>query len=204
MRESESVARLLRLVFLSFSLALVFSAPALAGGGNYVFAGGTAPQQAQVRDALNASSFNWSLIPQQVTIHIAPGTGSMAIPGCIWIDADLLNSGKFAWGVIQHEYAHQLDFLVLDDTKRATLAQGLGGSAWWETGVVPAAHDQLTSERFASMVSWAFWQSSDNIMKPSSNDESGSMAPTAFRTLLAQVLGTRTLTSVKRVAAGHS
>lgn len=196
--------RFLRCVLLSFALALAFSATAYAGGGNYVFDGGTAPEQTQVRSALNASSFNWSLIPQQITIHIEPGSDSMSIPGYIWLDANLVDSGRFAWGVIQHEYAHQLDFLVLQDPQRATLTQGLGGQAWSQTSTVPTSHDQLTSERFASTLAWAFWQSPDNIMKPSSNDESASMAPAAFRTLLAQVLGTRTLTSSTRSGASHA
>ena len=198
------MARFLRLVLTSIALALVFSAPAFAGGGNYVFEGGTALEQTHVRDALNASSFNWGLIPQQVTIRIAPGSPTEAIPGFIWLDADLVDAGRFAWGVIQHEYAHQLDFLVLDDAKRAVLAQGLGGLAWSQTGTTAISHEQLTGERFASILSWAFWQSADNIMRPGSNDESASMAPAGFRALLAHVLGTRTLTSAKRSPASHA
>ena len=198
------MARFLRIALLSFTLMLVFSATAYAGGGNYVFSGGSPTQQAQVKAALNASSFNWSLIPNQITIKIAKGSGSMAIPGTVILDADLLDSGRFAWGVVQHEYAHQLDFLVLQDDQRTILAQGLGGSSWWQTSTTVIAHDKLTSERFASSLAWAFWPSSDNIMKPSANPESATITPTAFKTLLAQALGTRTLTTTKTSAAKHA
>ena len=34
----------------------------------------------------------------------------MPPPGQIWLDASLLDSGRFSWGVVQHEYAHQVDF----------------------------------------------------------------------------------------------
>src|SRR6266849_1334883 len=89
--------------------ALWTAAPALAGGGNYVFAGGTPKQQSQVRSALEASAFNWNLVSAQITIHIAPGINSEATTGDIWLDANLLNAGRFSWGIVQHEYAHQVD-----------------------------------------------------------------------------------------------
>ena len=31
------------------------------------------------------------------------------------IDADSLDAGRFAWGEVQHEYAHVVDFALLDD-----------------------------------------------------------------------------------------
>ena len=68
--------------------ALCLAGVARAGGGDYVFDGGTLAEQAQVRAALEASSFNWSLVPVRITLHIArdipssqatPGLGLLAI-----------------------------------------------------------------------------------------------------------------------------
>lgn len=169
--------------------ALWTAGPALAGGGNYVFAGGTPKQQAQVRSALDASAFDWNLVPVQITVHIAPGITSEATTGNIWLDGNLLNTGRFSWGIVQHEYAHQVDFFLLDDAKRAALAPQLGGQSWWQGAGAPLAHGQLTCERFASTLAWAYWPSARNSMKPQSrNDESSAMAPAAFRALIAQVL----------------
>src|SRR5437762_2027988 len=57
-----------RLILFPLMLGALWTAgPALAGGGNYVFAGGTSRQQAQVRSALDASAFDstlaWSYWP---------------------------------------------------------------------------------------------------------------------------------------------
>jgi hypothetical protein len=168
-------------------LALVQSA--FAGGGNYSFDGGTRAQQATVTAALNASTFDWNVVPH-VTVHIARAIpSSEAAPGEIWLDANLLDSGKFSWGVVQHEYAHEVDFLLLDDAKRAVLAPQLGGVSWWASRRVLLAHGELSSERFASTLAWSYWTSAANSMKPSGpRDESAAMAPAAFRAALAQVL----------------
>ena len=165
------------------------AAPAAAAGGGYVFAGGTQRQQAQVRLALDASAFDWSLVPTTITIHIAPGLQSEATAGNIWLDANLLNARRFSWGVVQHEYAHQVDFFLLNDAKRALLETALGGKDWCY-GVPGLAHAQYGCERFASTLAWAYWPSSDNSMKPvSATDESAAMAPAKFRTLLAALIG---------------
>jgi hypothetical protein len=58
-----------RLAVAVFALAL--APAALASGGHYVLAGGSAYEQQQVTQALQASSFDWNLVPAQVTIHIA-------------------------------------------------------------------------------------------------------------------------------------
>jgi hypothetical protein len=176
-----------------------FAALALAGtagarGGHYAFDGGTARQQAEVRVALEVSSFDWSVVPATVTIHLHRGSGSYATPGAIWIDTDLLTSGTFAYGPIQHEYAHQIDFFLLDDAKRQVLSAALGARAWSDS---PGAarlhgsdHASLGSERFASTLAWSYWQSPANSLMPtSSKDESAAMAPASFRALLARVLG---------------
>jgi hypothetical protein len=191
----------LRLLCIVLVGLCALGAPGLAqaAGGSYVFAGGTAQEQAQVRAALEASSFDWSLVPQTITIRLARGHDSEATPGTIWLDADLVDAGRFAWGTIQHEYAHQVDFFLLDDAKRARLQAALGGSTWWAAS--PAqAHGELGCERFASTLAWTFWQSRDNALRPTApDDESAALAPARFKTLLTQVLGVATLTNAPRL-----
>jgi hypothetical protein len=58
------------LVVLATACFGVFAQAALAGGGSYTFVGGTAREQATVRSALNASSFDWGLIPRSITFTI--------------------------------------------------------------------------------------------------------------------------------------
>jgi hypothetical protein len=177
--------------FLVVLLAALAVAPsALAKGGNYVFSGGTRAEQAQVKAALDASSFDFSVVPGPVTVHIERNAPSEATPGDIYLDPSLLDSGRFSWGVVQHEYAHEVDFLVLSDAARAQLQAALGAPAWCSG----AAHAQLGCERFADLLSWAYWQSPDNTMRPASTgDEGAQMSPAAFRTLLSQLLPQRTL-----------
>jgi hypothetical protein len=91
--------------------------------------GGTQAEQAQVRAALEASSFNWNLVPSRITIHISRDIpSSQAAPGEIWLDAGLLATGRFSWAFVPHEYAHQVDFFLLDDAERAGLEQALGSA----------------------------------------------------------------------------
>lgn len=170
-------------------LVAISAKPAAAGGGNYAFDGGTRAERAQVRAALAASLFDWSLVPELITIRIGAGVGCSARAGTIELDSGLLQTGRFAWGVIQHEYAHQVDFFLLDDAMRARLAERLGGESWWQTSAgVP--HQALTSERFASSLAWAYWPSPDNVLRPTSAaDEAGALAPADFRLLLGDVLG---------------
>jgi hypothetical protein len=181
---------------LSAFAALALPAFAHASGGNYVFDGGTPAEQATVRAALNASSFDWSRVPAQIVIHIERGAASEATPGQITLDASLLDSGRFASGVVQHEYAHQVDFFLLDEAKRARLASVLGGTTWWAPGATSSMapngslkHAQLSSERFASTLAWAYWQSPENCMRPKlAGAESGTVKPAAFRALLEKLL----------------
>lgn len=191
----------LRIALVALVLVLVAPGLARAAGGNYVFASGTPQEQAQVHAALEASSFDWSLVPQTITIHIDRGHESDATAGSIWLDADLVDAGQFAWGTIQHEYAHQVDFFLLDDAKRAALAPLLGGSSWWSTS--PAqSHGDASCERFASTLAWAYWQSGANSMRPASaHDESAALAPAAFRALVAQTLGAPALANVRQLAS---
>jgi hypothetical protein len=160
--------------------ALALTPSALAKGGSYVLDGGTPAEQAQVKAALDASSFDFSVVPATVTVHIAAGTDSRATPGQVWLDADLLDAGRFGWGVVQHEFAHQVDFLRLDDGARATLRAALGGKAWCSG----AAHADLGCERFADLVAWAYWQSPDNVLQP----EGTHVAAAAFKAMVARLL----------------
>lgn len=180
------------LVFLlTLASAWTLASGAHAAGGSYTFAGGTAPERATVRHALDASTFDWSVVPASITVHITRGIESYATPGEIWLDADLLDSGVFAWGPVQHEYAHQIDFFLLDDAKRAVLASALGAPDWCY-GVAGLAHEDYGCERFASLLAWAYWQSASNSLRPAGpSDEAGHIAPAAFRTLLAQLIGAR-------------
>jgi hypothetical protein len=162
---------------------------ATAGGGHYGFVGGTGAERAQVRAALDASLFDWDAVPAQITIRIAPGLAPSATAGTIELDAGLLDAGRFAWGVVQHEFAHQVDFFLLDDAMRSRLAACLGGESWWQTpgGL---AHRALTSERFASTLAWVYWPSPDNVVRPiSTADGTGTISPLRFRALLRSLLG---------------
>ena len=169
------------------ALAVALAAPgnAAASGGNYRFDGGTAKQQGQVRSALNASSFDWNVVPAQITIHIGQGSDSEAAYGEIWLDADLLNSGVFSWGTVQHEYAHQVDFFLLTPERRAWLSTLFGHKPWGPVDQPGLAHANYASERFASTLSWSFWQSSANAYRPSSAaDEAGGVDPGLFRAVV--------------------
>jgi hypothetical protein len=187
------------LVQLCIAAATLAIAPAaFAAGGNYVFAGGSPAEQAQVTAALDASSFPWGVVPGPVVVNIQRGVSSSAAPGQIWLDADLLDAGRFSWGVVQHEYAHQVDFALLDTASRAQLHALLGGTAW--SG--PEGHSSLDCERFADLVSWSYWGSADNVMKPlSTTDEGGEVSPAVFRAALAAILPGLPATPLVQVAA---
>lgn len=185
------MARALTLLLTSAAVFVAFAGGAQAAGGNYVFDGATPRQQAQVKAALDASSFDWSLVPAQITIHVAPGTSSYALPGHIYLDADLLSAGRFAWATVQDEYAHQVDFFLFDAGSRERLNRELGGRDWCY-GVAGFRHAEYGCERFASTLVWSYWQSRDNVYRPTSrNDESAALSPAKFRALLEQVLRER-------------
>jgi hypothetical protein len=181
----------------AFGAFLGFAGVAHAGGGNYVFDGGTPRQQQQVRSALEASSFNWSLVTQQITIKIAPIGSDYSLPGQIFLDSDLLNSpGDYSWGVVQNEYANQVDFFLLPQQAQATFNGALGGAAWCYGDQPGLNMTHYGCERFASTLAWAYWQSPDNCIRPSaSGGISGGMAPAAFKALLTSTLGIQTETA---------
>lgn len=154
-----------------------------ATGGRYAFTGGTPREQAEVGRALAASSFDWNVVPVRVAIHIERGVSSNATPGQIWLDADLLDAGAFAWGVVQHEFAHQVDFLALAAPARALLVHELGANVWCADGAV--RRDGLGCERFASMLAWSYWPSPENCMRPA---VSSGLSARRFRTILAALI----------------
>jgi hypothetical protein len=157
-----------------------------ATGGRYAFAGGTPREQAQVTRALEASSFDWNLVPQRITIHIAHVATSAASPGQIWIDPDLLDAGSFAWGVVQHEYAHQVDFFLLTEPARELLMHELGTRTWCSEDAL--RRDTLGCERFASALAWAYWPSPDNVMRSAT---SRALSAARFRGLVNRFVQTK-------------
>ena len=181
--------RRLAVLFATLASALASPAAALAIGGHYVIVGGTPYEQQQVRQALAVSAFDWSVVPAQITVTIGAPQNSDATPGQIWLSDRLLDTGRFSWGVVQHEYAHEVDFFLLDAAKRTALTSLLGASDWCYE-VSGLRHDQQGCERFASTLAWAYWPDADNCMRPSpSTDESAAMAPAAFRALMSSMLG---------------
>jgi hypothetical protein len=171
-------------------LAALLAAPvgAAARQQQLALAGGTSRERAQVVAALAASSFNWQLVPARIAIHIARGVPSQATPGEIWLDADLLDAGPFAWGVVQHEFAHQVDFFLLNVNARAVLLHRLGGTVWCNDA--PENRDELGCERFASTLAWAYWPSRENCMRPAA---AHAFSRAGFRNLLSRLLQTSTL-----------
>jgi hypothetical protein len=161
---------------------------AAAVGGRYSFAGGSPAQRNEVRAALAASAFDWSVVPARITIHIVAGSHPHAVPGHIWLDANLLAAGRFSWAVVQHEYAHQVDFFLLDPARRALLTAALGGLDWCHA-VTGLHHSAYGCERFASTLAWAYWPSTQNALRPEGgSDEAAAMPAPAFRALLSGLL----------------
>jgi hypothetical protein len=167
--------------------ALLHTSAAHAVGGNYVIDGGTRAERKLVVSALNVSSFNWSVVADRVTIHIAPGVDSSATRGDIWLDSRLLDAGRFAWGIVQHEYAHQVDFFLFDDAIHAELLKELGGVDWCN-GVADLPHADYGCERFASTLAWTYWPSPNNCLRPAmAGDESAAMKPARFKALMRSI-----------------
>lgn len=169
--------------------SLAFPVPVSPAAGLYTIEGGTSNQRAEVRRALAASTFDWSVVPVVIQIRIRPGTAAWARSGEIRLGAELLDSGRASWGIVQHEFAHQVDFFLLDDVDRLRLRKALGGKAWFPNGQARFAPVAYGCERFASTLAWAYWPSPQNVFRPRpGNDESAAMKPAAFRALLAELL----------------
>ena len=167
---------------------LAFAGEAAAVGGRYTVVGAAPTERAEIRAALGVSAFDWSRIPAQITIHVARGAHPHAVPGHIWLDANLLAAGRFSWAIVQHEYAHQVDFFLLDPARRALLNAALGGLDWCGA-VTGLHHSSYGCERFASTLAWAYWPSAHNALRPETGgDEAAGMPAPAFRSLLSGLL----------------
>jgi hypothetical protein len=115
------------LILLAALFVLLVPAKADAAGGSYRFSGGSESARATMRNALEGSAFDWSLVPEPVTIEIVNRGCAGARSGVIVLDERLLESRPYGraytWGVVQHEYAHQLWWLALDDAQRSSLRE---------------------------------------------------------------------------------
>jgi hypothetical protein len=174
----------------SAALALLaFPLPVSPATGPYTIEGGTPQQRAEVGRALAASSFDWSIVPVVVRVRIGRGSATWARSGHVRLGAEVLDRGRASWGVVQHEFAHQIDFFLFDDADRERMRAALGGKAWWPNHALRLAHGAYGCERFASTLAWTFWPSRHNVLRPRTrSDESAAMKPARFRALLARVL----------------
>lgn len=183
--------RLLPALLLAVAASALAAGPASGGGGLYVFDGATPTERARVTTALEASAFDWSVVSQAVVIHVRSElASSYATPGHVWLDRRLLASGRFAWPVVQHEYAHQVDFLALDDEARATLLEELGGRDWCYR-VTGLQHGAYGCERFASTLVRSYWAEHDSVWPAAPAAESRALPSSRFRALLESVLERR-------------
>lgn len=185
----DNYGQMLRRLAATMLASLVLPAGALAGGGDYAFDGATPTERSTVRAALDASSFDWDIVPEQVTIHVGAYGTSHSTPGHVWLDRGLLRSGRFAWGSVMDEYAHQVDYFVLEPAHRVLLQQRLKARAWCYE-VQGLGHAANGCERFSSMVAWAYWPSRHNAYRPQSRtDETATMPAAEFRLMLAALVG---------------
>lgn len=172
------------LVLAALLASLVLPGQAQARGGNYVFVGGSDEARAQVRAALDRSSFDWGRIPVEVTIRITNCGCAGSKPGEIVLDEEMIVNSPFGpryvWGIAQHEYAHQIDFFRFGARERASLLRRLGGKAWCYE-VKGVAHGDNGCERFATMVAWAYWRARANVQRPA---WSTSLTRAEFRALV--------------------
>jgi hypothetical protein len=169
--------------------AFVPAAPGAAGP--IAFRGGTAKERRQVHAALTASAFPFGVVGTTIIVHIERDVTSQSQPGHVWLDSRLLDAGRFAWATVQDEFAHQVDFFVLDDEQRATLNTLLGARDWCY-GVRGLPHGEYGCERFSSMLAWAYWPSLHNSYRPTSaSDESAAMPPARFRAVVDGMIAKR-------------
>jgi hypothetical protein len=190
------------LACLALLLALALPATALARGGSYVVIGGNAADRTQIRAALSASSFDWSLVPALVQIHVVSGVPAQAAPGEIWLDPALLRAGMFSWAVVQDEYAHQVDYFLLDKAEHELLNDAFGTKYWCHEDHPGLAHAAYGCEKFTSSFVWAYWPSRSNAYKPSTVNSEATMAPWSFRHLLSSLLDPNEPDNVQRDVLG--
>jgi hypothetical protein len=92
------------LILIAALFALVAPVNAEGSGGTYTFSGGSEPARAAVRAALEASAFDWGLVPEPVTIQISACGCAGARPGAVVLDERLLESTPYGraytWGIV--------------------------------------------------------------------------------------------------------
>ncbi len=77
----DDVEQMLRRLATVLALAFVIPASAQAAGGDYTFQGASANERSTVRAALNASSFDWGVVPKQITVHVGSYGVSQRLEG---------------------------------------------------------------------------------------------------------------------------
>jgi len=133
---------------------------------------------------------------QMTTTGIALVTGATAGLGRAVAGAlaehgmHVLVHGRDAWGVIQHEFAHQVDYFLLDDRTRRHLT-GLLGAKVWSPGGRIYPHREYGAERFASTLAWAYWPSAHNSVYRRAHAEATAMPVLKFRRLMETLVGSR-------------
>jgi hypothetical protein len=185
------MTRVLRSAFIAVLASLALAGTAQAAGGNYVIEGGSPEAQATVRAALDASWFDFSRVSNEITIKILRCGCAGAKPGLIVLDEDVVTntslSEKYAWGLIQHEFAHQVDFFLFQQADRTAIRSVLGGKDWCYE-LRGLAHDDHGCERFAEVFAWAFWPTRHNIQRLDARDLAPRMKARRFRALVNRLL----------------
>jgi hypothetical protein len=179
---------------------VVLALPGKAGAADVAleFSGGSNAARGEVIAALEASAFDWSLIARPVTVQIFDCGCAGSRPGVVVLDETMLASSPYGraytWGIVQHEFAHQVWWYALDDGRRSELQALLGGAdLCYEQLGLP--HDAHACELFASTLSWAYWRVAGNPMQAEK-----AMGAWQFRRLLARMLGPSPRLSATRVA----
>jgi hypothetical protein len=119
-------------------------------------------------------------------------------PGIVVLDETMLASSPYgrayAWGIVQHEFAHQVWWYALNDELRSELQSLLGGGdLCYEQPGLP--HEAHSCELFASTLSWAYWPVAGNPMQAEKV-----MGARQFRRLLGRMLGLSPRLSFTRLA----
>jgi hypothetical protein len=187
------------LVVLAAFVALAVPARAGAADVALEFSGGSDEARAEVIAALDASAFDWSLIGRPVTVQILGCGCAGSRPGVVVLDETMLASSPYGraytWGIVQHEFAHQVWWYALDDARRSDLRALLGGAdlCYEQPGL---SHDAHACELFASTLAWAYWPAAGNPMQAER-----AMGARQFRHLLGRMLGLSPRLAFRRALA---
>jgi hypothetical protein len=179
---------------------VALAVPAKAGAADVAleFSGGSDEARAQVVGALEASAFDWSLIGRPVTVQISDCGCAGARPGVVVLDETMLASlpyGRaYTRGIVQHEFAHQVWWYALDDSRRSELQAVLGGAdLCYEQPALP--HDAHGCELFASTLGWAYWPAAASRLQGEKV-----MGARSFRRLMSRMFGIDPRFTVRRLA----